>query len=721
MSAKVGSLNVDITLETARFKSGLTDAQRQLAATQKSFASVGAKMTGLGAKMSLGITAPFAALVASAIPAAVESAQALGQVNAALASMGPASGRTSADLVKMAGHLQDISNFDDDDILKSVTANLLTFGNVSGKVFDDAQLAIVNISARMGTDLQSSALMVGKALNDPIKGMKTLSRAGIQFTEDQKDAIRTMVEQKNVAGAQAIMLGELNRQFGGAAKAQRDATPTAAAQQAWRTFQETIGAIALKVLPPLTKILTDVLDGFNTLSPGMQTVVVGAVAVVAAIGPLVAGIGGIVTVAGALLPALVPIGAALAGIATTIVTVAVPALASLVVALSPILIPLGLVTAAVAAVYLTWKHWDKIEPILQNLYTAAKTWIYDKLGAIWTWLAGKLGAVGDAFFKLYDRVVGHSYIPDMVTGIADHIARLDGVMVRPIEAATKKAAEAFGQLRKDVAGILDGLFPDQAKMRQLTEDLAKVTDPHNGQPQDVRDRAGEIIRQQMRDLEAEKQASASAPWQGISGENFDSGFMEAMQQTAQAANDNAKKHKEAAAEIIKSYADMAHSVVDSLRGLVDAIKGGDFFDILDAVAGTVSQIFSKDGGGNSIASTIGGLFKSSGGGSGGISLPGFATGGSFNVGGSAGVDRNMLAINGIPRAMVSATERVTITPANDRGAGAGRPVTFDLRGAVMTADLLQQMELIANFTAGREVSTAVRAQRRTMQQSLARN
>lgn len=45
----------------------------------------------------------------------------------------------------------------------------------------------------------------------------------------------------------------------------------------------------------------------------------------------------------------------------------------------------------------------------------------------------------------------------------------------------------------------------------------------------------------------------------------------------------------------------------------------------------------------------------------------FATGGSFTIGGNAGVDRNLLSINGLPVAKVGMGERVSVTPRNDNG------------------------------------------------------
>ncbi|MBX9859347.1 MAG: hypothetical protein K2Y20_07115 [Sphingomonas sp.] len=49
-------------------------------------------------------------------------------------------------------------------------------------------------------------------------------------------------------------------------------------------------------------------------------------------------------------------------------------------------------------------------------------------------------------------------------------------------------------------------------------------------------------------------------------------------------------------------------------------------------------------------------------------IPGFAQGGSFMAGGIGGIDRNILSVNGIPRARVSANERISVTPNGGGGA-----------------------------------------------------
>jgi hypothetical protein len=72
-----------------------------------------------------------------------------------------------------------------------------------------------------------------------------------------------------------------------------------------------------------------------------------------------------------------------------------------------------------------------------------------------------------------------------------------------------------------------------------------------------------------------------------------------------------------------------------------------------------------------------------------------ARGGFGRFGGRPGVDRNLLSLNGSPIARVSKGEHFRVSPANDRGR-----MHFDLRGAVMTPDLLRQMNEIGSVSTG---------------------
>lgn len=453
-SSLIGSLAVNLSLETAAFQNAATNAQRRMAAMSKGFASAGESISKVGTLVSVGLTAPFAALLSKAIPAARESREAMGQVNAALASMGDASGKSVGQLQKAAEQLQHLSTFDDDDILRKVTANLLTFGNVAGTEFDRAQKAAVDMATRLNMDLQPATVLIGKALNDPIKGMGALSKAGIQFTADQKQMIQGMVDTGNAAGAQRIILGELEKQFGGSAKAARDATPGADTIDAWRQFQETVGEMALKVLPPLTDFLTRALTLFNGLSPATQAWVVGIAATSAALGPVLLVLGPMVTAVGSLLPLLTKLGPVLGIVGRAL----------LLIGANPVILGIA---AVVAGIYVAWQNWDKIEPIVSKMVSGVTAWL-GKLATPFNWVRDRLTAVGKAFFELYDKVVGHSYVPDLIEEVGDWFSRLQTVMVDPALSATQKASAAF----EGLAGVIGKLFG--AKAGNLFGSLGKL-------------------------------------------------------------------------------------------------------------------------------------------------------------------------------------------------------------------------------------------------------
>jgi hypothetical protein len=70
-------------------------------------------------------------------------------------------------------------------------------------------------------------------------------------------------------------------------------------------------------------------------------------------------------------------------------------------------------------------------------------------------------------------------------------------------------------------------------------------------------------------------------------------------------------------------------------------------------------------------------------------VPGFASGGGFNVMGRKGVDKNLLQLNGLPIARVSHGERVSISNDNQRMGGAGHTFNFAFSGPVTRETQLQ--------------------------------
>lgn len=70
-------------------------------------------------------------------------------------------------------------------------------------------------------------------------------------------------------------------------------------------------------------------------------------------------------------------------------------------------------------------------------------------------------------------------------------------------------------------------------------------------------------------------------------------------------------------------------------------------------------------------------------------LPGFATGGGFNVMGHKGIDKNVLQLNGLPIAKVSHGERVSISNDNQRMGVGGTTINMSFSGPVSRETMMQ--------------------------------
>jgi hypothetical protein len=114
---------------------------------------------------------------------------------------------------------------------------------------------------------ESNATQLGKALNDPIKGITALNRAGIQFTEDQKELIQSLVDSGKVLEAQDMILAEIEAQVGGTAAA--TATATEKMTLAFGTVQEAVGQVLLPILEKFTEWFISVLPDIQRFFQAM--------------------------------------------------------------------------------------------------------------------------------------------------------------------------------------------------------------------------------------------------------------------------------------------------------------------------------------------------------------------------------------------------------------------------------------------------------------------
>ncbi len=162
----------------------------------------------------------------------------------------------------------------DGDAIQTGANMLLTFTNIRNEagrnndVFNQATSILTDMTAKMNQgsvtneNMSHSAIQLGKALNDPIKGVTALTRVGVTFTEGQKDQIKKLVEAGDRMGAQKIILGELKHEFEGAAKA--SAKPWDGVVVVLRQVEDAIG----KFLLPKVQAVSDWV--LNTGLPALE-------------------------------------------------------------------------------------------------------------------------------------------------------------------------------------------------------------------------------------------------------------------------------------------------------------------------------------------------------------------------------------------------------------------------------------------------------------------
>jgi cell wall-associated NlpC family hydrolase len=190
--------------------------------------------------------------------AMVSNQKAAAQTAQVLKSTGDVSGVTAAQVSKLADALSKKSGIDRATV-QSGENLLLTFRNirnVAGKnndIFNQATKAALDLSVAFHRGLGPSSILVGKALNDPIKGLSALQRVGVTFTQGQKDMVKQLVASGNVMGAQKFILEQLTSRVGGAAEAYGKTLPGQIAKL-HHTLDELIAQLLQKLLPSLVAI-----------------------------------------------------------------------------------------------------------------------------------------------------------------------------------------------------------------------------------------------------------------------------------------------------------------------------------------------------------------------------------------------------------------------------------------------------------------------------------
>ena len=272
--AATRTLKLNILAETASLLKGLKDADKATRTAgdriKAGFKVAAAAIAAAGAAaIAFGVKAIAAAEAASTANARIE------QINESMGLFGSSVGEVNDRLIKYAEATARATGIDQNSI-KATQAKLLTFkelaqsANQVGGEFDRATKAAIDLAAAGFGSAETNAAQLGKALQDPIKGLTALSRSGVTFTETEKERIKTLVESNQVGEAQRLVLEAIEKQVGGTAEATANASERI--KVTFNLLTEQVGMVLLPVFERFANFLIDQVVPFiqQNLVPAVQ-------------------------------------------------------------------------------------------------------------------------------------------------------------------------------------------------------------------------------------------------------------------------------------------------------------------------------------------------------------------------------------------------------------------------------------------------------------------
>lgn len=323
----------------------------------------------------------------------------------------------------------------EDESIKAVQAKLLTFKavgatvNDAGGQFDRATKAAYDLAATGFGTAESNATQLGKALQDPVKGLASLSRAGVTFTQGEKDKIKALVESGQAAKAQEMVLKAIETQVGGTAAA--TATSAAKMKVSFGELQESVGGALLPVLNEFADTLVPIFDGLQ----GPLTAVAKSVADV---------LGGALKAIAPLLPTLAESLGKVAGSIGTILTTAISALI-------PVLTPLLTIFSELGS---------RIGPLLTPLL--------EKVGELLGKILSAVLPLAQPLFDLVFTILGAA-MP-----ILNVVVDLFGVLVDALKPLLTAVGTLLGPLGQLVGVIFKAIEPILRPLIPLLTAVATV-------------------------------------------------------------------------------------------------------------------------------------------------------------------------------------------------------------------------------------------------------
>jgi len=443
------------------------DAEKAADRGHRAWSKFGGIMkSGLLAGAVAGVAA-LTAVVHTGIGETLDASAGHAQLVAGIKSTGSAAGVTAKHIEDLAGTIQGYSGQTDDSIVATGKL-LLTFTNIKNsgpnKIFDEATIAAADMAAKMGGEASASAIRLGKALNDPVKGITALQRVGVSFTEGQKKQIAAMVESGDVAGAQKMILAELNREFGGAAKAAGESLPGQLAKGK-RAFEDMSQSVVTAFVPVVVPAIEAAAAALQRAAPHIEAFAQGLAksAQNGALGAIFSAIGTAIGFVARNIEYVVPILAGLiAGMVAFQISNAITAVtawsaasgvsalgAAVAFATAPLTLIVVGIAAFVAGLVLLYQKNETFRELVNTVWSFVK----EKVGEVVGWVVEKLKEFGAWLKDVWER---NEKLRDKVASAWSAVW----------EAVKKAATWAIGKL-KDFGGWLKDVWTRSEKLRDI--------------------------------------------------------------------------------------------------------------------------------------------------------------------------------------------------------------------------------------------------------------
>jgi len=459
----------------------LTAVDQMSAVLNSAFTKANSHLEGInraGTKMAItggAMTAFFGATVT----AAEENEVSVKRLQQVYKSMGETTNQALLANQKYADQLAAQIGIEDEEIL-AVQAKLATFKSVSDAVartsgiMDRATQAAFDMSSTGFGEASGNAIQLGKALQDPIRGIVALRKSGITFSEAERNKIKTLVETNQKLKAQELIMKAVEKQVGGVAKA--TATEASKMKVSWSEVVETVGKV---LLPAVNSVMKDIQKHL----PAIQTWVENNKSLI----KVVAGVG---------------VGLLALGTTLKIVTMGVSTVMSVVNGLSVVFNflaanPIVLIIAGIAAaIFLIVKYWDpivkwiksvwqSIKDFFVNLWTGIKNMFWKVVSWVKEWGILFIGPVGFiikfwpqivAFFKgLWEKVKNvFSSFWEWMKGLGPRFYNAGANIVKSIWNGIKAFVNSPVEAIKNMVGKIREYLPfSPAKVGPL-KDLHRV-------------------------------------------------------------------------------------------------------------------------------------------------------------------------------------------------------------------------------------------------------